>query len=206
VRTVAALYVDPRGPYPSMLGVDCWDEARDARNYAGPHPVVAHPPCGRWCRLAKFCEARHGLRVGDDGGCFRSALDSVMAWGGILEHPAFTLAWRAHGLIAPKPGAGWQRTTGGYWVADVVQAAWGHVATKQTWLLFRGDAPPAGTRWERPKGSMVIGHYTRQADGTIYRRSQDRIHDKRAIHTPPRFAEFLVEAARGSGSRSNTAA
>ena len=31
LRTVAALYVDPRGPYPKMLGVECWNEARDAR-------------------------------------------------------------------------------------------------------------------------------------------------------------------------------
>jgi hypothetical protein len=30
MRTVAALYIDPRGPYPIMPGVDCWDEARDS--------------------------------------------------------------------------------------------------------------------------------------------------------------------------------
>jgi hypothetical protein len=38
---VDALYVDPKGIYPRLLGPEhCWDEARDARTYAGPGPVV----------------------------------------------------------------------------------------------------------------------------------------------------------------------
>lgn len=60
--TVAALYVDPLGPYPALrhdpddlwdapLLVDCWDATRDARLYNGPHPVIAHPPCKHWGRL-----------------------------------------------------------------------------------------------------------------------------------------------------------
>ena len=48
MRTVAALYVESDGPYAGLDGVDVWDEARDARTYAGPYPVVAHPPCARW--------------------------------------------------------------------------------------------------------------------------------------------------------------
>src|SRR5258708_3804871 len=62
--TVAALYVDPNGVYASLPGVEVWDEARDARLYAGPWPVVAHPPCARWCRLAGFVEARFGYMRG----------------------------------------------------------------------------------------------------------------------------------------------
>jgi hypothetical protein len=51
LRTVAALYIDPRGPYPKMPVVDCWDETRDADRYAGAAPIVAHPPCGPWGAL-----------------------------------------------------------------------------------------------------------------------------------------------------------
>lgn len=97
---IAALFVDARGPYVGLPGVDPWPLRRDARLYAGPWPVVAHPPCARWCRLAKHVEhselrrraARpllpgfdHGRSVGADGGTFGSALASVRAWGGGLR-------------------------------------------------------------------------------------------------------------------------
>lgn len=50
---IAALYVDPRGLYPAMLGeAQCWDRARNAVQYADPWPIVAHPACGPWGRLA----------------------------------------------------------------------------------------------------------------------------------------------------------
>ncbi len=41
---VAALYVDPKGVYANLPGVEVWDEEPDARLYDGPHPVVVHPP------------------------------------------------------------------------------------------------------------------------------------------------------------------
>lgn len=83
---IAALFVDPRGCYSKIPDIDLWDEKRDARLYVGHWPVVAHPPCSRWCRLAGLVEARWGHKKGDDGGCFASALASVRKWGGVLEH------------------------------------------------------------------------------------------------------------------------
>src|SRR5882724_1290668 len=56
-QTVAALYVDPNGVYANLPGVEVWDEARDARQYAGPWPVVAHPPCASWSAWAGMREA-----------------------------------------------------------------------------------------------------------------------------------------------------
>ena len=49
---IAALFVQPRGIYSRIDGVDLWPEERDARRYAGPWPVVAHPPCERFGRWA----------------------------------------------------------------------------------------------------------------------------------------------------------
>lgn len=139
---IAALFVDPKGSYAGLPDVDLWDEARDARKYDGPHPIVAHPPCARWCRLAGLVEARWGLKRGDDGGCFASALANVRRCGGVLEHPAYSDAFAAHGLPAPLPG-GWQRTICGGWVCYVEQGRYGHPAKKATWLYaVTPSAPP----------------------------------------------------------------
>ncbi len=59
---VAALFVEGGGAYAGLADVDLWDETRDARLYEGPYPVVAHPPCARWSRLAGFTEARFGYK------------------------------------------------------------------------------------------------------------------------------------------------
>lgn len=86
---IAALFVETGGVY-FAPGFDPWDIKRDARLYAGPHPVIAHPPCARWCRLAGLVEKRWGHKRGDDGGCFAAALAAVRRWGGVLEHPAYS--------------------------------------------------------------------------------------------------------------------
>jgi len=84
---IAALYVETDGVYYGLEDVDPWDEARDARLYAGPWPVVAHPPCNRWSQLARVNQSRWGTPVGEDGGTFWAALEAVRRFGGVLEHP-----------------------------------------------------------------------------------------------------------------------
>ena len=105
VRTVAALFVATDGCYFGLPDVDPWDVRRDARLYAGPHPVVAHPPCERWGRYWGGGPMLHGTprqkKLGDDDGCFASALASVRRWGGVLEHPEASHAFAAHELRAP---------------------------------------------------------------------------------------------------------
>jgi hypothetical protein len=99
---IAALYVETGGSYSNLANVDPWDEPRDARRYAGPFPVVAHPPCQRWGKLwagQPLHIKRTGERKvkGDDGGCFAAALAAVRKWGGILEHPWGSHAWAHFG-------------------------------------------------------------------------------------------------------------
>lgn len=196
--TVAALYIDPRGPYPSMPGVECWDEQRDARNYAGPHPVVAHPPCQLWTNLARVNFKRYGgerNRPGNDGGCFAAALAAVRGWGGVLEHPAGSHAWKAHGLQEPlyTHGArGWRGHSpagGGSWeaVCEVWQSAYGHKARKRTWLLYCGARPPFELDWRREPGTHQVGWFDR---------AKPTVSKAEASRTPAIFAEMLVALAR----------
>lgn len=144
---IAALYVAEGGCYFGLPDVDPWPESRDARKYAGPWPVVAHPPCSRWCRLAGLVEARWGHKRGEDGGCFAAALASVRRWGGVLEHPAYTDAWAAFSLPKPPRHGGWVRGLCGGWSAHVEQWHYGHPAKKATWLYAFDVGELPSLRW-----------------------------------------------------------
>lgn len=138
--TVAVLFVETDGCYFGLPCVDPWDQARDARRYAGPYPVVAHPPCPRWGKLwagQPLHIKQTGIRKikGDDGGCFKAALDAVRAWGGILEHPHGSHAWAHFGLNTPARLGGWIAADFfGGWTCCVEQGRYGHYARKPTLL------------------------------------------------------------------------
>lgn len=133
---IAALYVETDGVYYGRDGVDPWDETRDARDYRGPHPVVAHPPCQRWGAYWHGAPCRpHQHKLGTDSGCFAAALTAVRAWGGVLEHPAYSRAWDYYGLARPPARGGWVKADQyGGWTCHVEQGWYGHVSRKPTWL------------------------------------------------------------------------
>lgn len=194
-NVIAALFVSRRGPYWGRPGIDAWDEERDARKYAGPYPVIAHPPCQLWGPLAAPNYARWGgehNRPGNDGGCFASALESVRRYGGVLEHPARTRAWKAHGLSKPI-GSGWQNAGDVGWVCEVWQSAYGHRANKATWLYYVGPAP-IELRWERPVGTHQIGYPDRR--GKSHNKPTLSKHESNL--TPTEFAETLIQLAINS--------
>lgn len=196
VATIAALFVEAGGCYFGLPGVDAWDEARDARTYVGPHPVVAHPPCQRWGAMAAVNYARWGGRhnaPGADGGCFVAALFAVRRWSGVLEHPAKSRAWAAYGLDAPR-SIGWQRCTDGGWVCEVWQSAYGHRANKATWLYaqFCGETVPPPMRWDRPIGTHQVGFHDQRGKA----RNKPTLSRTEAAATPPAFRDALLNIAR----------
>jgi hypothetical protein len=200
--TVAALYVETGGAYFGLPGVDPWDEARDARQYDGPHPVVAHPPCQRWGAMAFVNYARWGgehNRPGNDGGCFTAAVAAVREFGGVLEHPAKSRAFEYHGLTKPQ-GLGWQACAGGGWVCEVWQSAYGHRANKATWLYAFGVGRPVDLDWSRPIGTHQIGFYDQRGKD----RNKPTLGKREALATPPAFRDLLLSIARKSHGASST--
>ena len=139
---IAALYVETNGCYYGLPGVDPWDIERDARKYDGPWPVVAHPPCNRWGAFwfgstSPNYKGPRYEKPGMDDGCFKAALEAVRKWGGVIEHPQGSLAWKAFGLSAPPFQGGWVRADWPYhqgWTCCVEQGHFGHRARKATWL------------------------------------------------------------------------
>jgi len=197
---IAALFVydDPRGSYHGLPMVDLWGEARDARLYADSKPVVAHPPCSRWCRLAGLVEARWGHKRGDDGGCFASALASVRRCGGVLEHPAYSDAWGAFDLPRPNRNGGWQRGTCGGWSCYVEQGRYGHPAKKATWLYAFGvDLPDLrwGSELDAESKALVSWCGNHVSSGMEGRR---RVGKREASHTPEEFRDVLIAMAQSA--------
>jgi hypothetical protein len=198
---VAALYVESAGVYNEAENVELWDEGRDARLYAGPWPVVAHPPCARWCRFAKGIETRFGYRVGDDGGCFAAALAAVRRYGGVLEHPAGSLAWSHFDLPAPRSSHGWTLSMlDGGATCYVEQGRYDHPMRKATWLYAYGIELPNlrwGRRLDSERGMFKWG-------SRLYKPSRDHERprcDSQHSVTPSAFRDALLCMARSSAMR-----
>jgi hypothetical protein len=221
ITKVAALFVDARGIYPELLGRGhCWagepdkhpwrHQSDDARLYKGDYPVVAHPPCQLWVNLAAVNWVRYKRQKpawypgGTDGGCFAAALAAVRRFGGVLEHPASSHAWRAHHLVAPLAPescraveglAHWQhhifydRHTGtgqDYWVCEVWQSAYGGRMRKRTWLVYCGQRPPFELLWARNPGTHQCGWFDR---------NKPTVSKREASATPVAFAKTLIALA-----------
>lgn len=203
--TVAALYVEAKGIYSHLPDVEVWDQTRDARQYAGPHPVVAHPPCDRWGSYwFGSPSSTKRFELGDDGGMFASALAAVRTWGGVLENPAGSRAWKIFGLVTPPKGGGWV-AAGDFqgWTCEVMQGNYGHRAPKATWLYVAGlqqhELPVL--RWgDAPPSSLPLLARTRTR-GVI-----ERMCRRERAATPPQFRDLLISIARATRRKPNPSA
>jgi hypothetical protein len=191
LRPVAALFVRADSIYKTMPGVDAWDIERDARKWPGGCPVVAHPPCTRWSMingvvLSRYPHKAEEFAWGNDGGTFAYALEMVRKWGGVLEHPAGSRAFSHYGL--PRINRGPDRFGG--WSCQVRQVDYGHRAEKRTWLYVVGvgpdelpEMPPPGT-----PTALVVRMPECRAGELMSKAERE--------HTPPAFAQWLVDLAR----------
>jgi hypothetical protein len=197
---IAALFVEKNGCYFGLPDVDPWDEERDARKYAGPWPVVAHPPCERWGRYWHGGPSAPRTReMGDDNGCFASALAFVRKFGGVLEHPEGSHAWRVFELNTPPHDGSWVNADwDGGWTCCVEQGHYGHRARKKTWLYAFGVDIPS-LAWGKAKNKIRLddGCYAKGDNGWIGR-GRERISAQECRVTPLAFRDLLLDIARGA--------
>ena len=191
---VAALFVYEDGVYSMLNNVQLWGIEKDARNYCGPYPVVAHPPCNLWGKFAIINYSRWGgehNKPGNDGGCFLSALLSAREFGGVLEHPAFSKAWERYNIDKPKY-IGWNKISNSEWVCEVWQSAYGHMARKRTWLFYSGLNCPHDLCWDRKPGTHQIGFRDRSRSKDT---NKPTIYGINASSTPIKFRDELIKLA-----------
>lgn len=208
---VAALFVQTNGCYFDQPFVDPWDVTRDARRYPGPYPVVAHPPCERWGRYWSGGPSAKVRRTkGDDNGCFRAAIEAVRKWGGVLEHPEASAAWKFD-LICPPRVGGWIAAGDGIgWTCCVEQGHYGHRARKATWLYAAGVTELPSLTWGRSWAGLRLddGCHTKQERrrriklGTLsgpYQSIEGMSRGVWRAATPAAFRDLLLSIARSAG-------
>lgn len=168
---VAALFVRSDSVYKLMPGVDCWDAERDATLYAGPWPVVAHPPCRLWGRMRHYSKADESEKQ-----LAIQAVSIVRQHGGCLEHPSHSRLWQEMCLVKPGQDAD---EFGGVTI-QLNQFAWGHKALKPTWIYIVGcqRIPTMAVDYGQP--SYCIARCTKRSH------LKHVTHAERE-HTPPRF-------------------
>jgi len=198
---IAALFVIPDGPYAAVPDVELWPQERDARLYAGPYRVVAHPPCERWGRYWHGGPSARVRRAkGDDAGCFAAALEAVRRFGGVLEHPAASSAWGAFGLKAPPRAGGWVNADfDGGWTCCVDQKHYGHRAQKATWL-YAAHVPLPSLIWGKSTGGVRLDdgfHSKEERRRAIRTGICQRLSKRQRTETPPEFRDLLLQIARG---------
>jgi len=177
--SVTVLFARQNSVYKTLPDVDVWDFERNALNWAGGTPVIAHPPCRLWCTcrfLSNAPENEKELAIW--------AIKIVRKWGGILEHPAKSGLWNATGL--PNPGKHDE-----YGLAiGVDQWWWDHKASKPTWLYICGINTLPSVPFKLGEPTHLISN-SRNSN-----RGGKKLLSRQAREATPReFAKWLVQVA-----------
>lgn len=150
--------------------------------------------------------ARTGIRkkLGDDNGCFASALTSVRKYGGVLEHPWQSYAWKHFWLSIPSRKGGWIKADNqGGWTCCIEQGKYGHYTRKPTMLyvnglqqyqlpdLHWGESEAVYPQWAIERYGL---HKCKRMGEMAFRGGGK---DSAArIETPEQFKQILIEIAR----------
>lgn len=173
VTSIAVLCCHTNSVYKQIPGLDCYDYIRNALEYTGHYPIIAHPPCGMWS--AHLSHQYKGDRD-KDFTLAAHCINLLRRNGGVLEQPANTRMFKRFGL--PLPG----ERFGGLETHYVWQSWWGYPTRKKTWLCFSKVKPA-----KMPFNLLRYGNETETYNNMS--------HVDRAKTTLP-FAEWLVKSIK----------
>ena len=180
-KAIAVLFAMKDSIYKTFGECDVYDIDRNALTFKGGLPVIAHPPCRLWGRLAHLSSAPKGEKE-----LAIWAVDQVRKNGGILEHPSSTRLWKEANL----PQVGKIDSFGG-WTLVVLQYWFGHRAEKKTRLYIVGvypkDVPQIPLRLGRPEFTISS---SKKKD------KSPEVSSKERSATPKEFAIWLIEVAK----------
>lgn len=119
---ISILCVDRLTNYKKVpVDLDLWGVERDAFQFNGSGPVIAHPPCQQWSRLRAF--SKPDIKQKE---LAFFCLRKVQLNGGVFEHPYGSSFFKVAGI---KP-------------THCIDQSWfGFPARKRTWLYFVGCKP-----------------------------------------------------------------
>jgi hypothetical protein len=150
------------------LGCDCYSKERNALNYTGDSPVIAHPPCRAWGTMKHWAKPEPGERE-----LALWAVDLVNKNGGIVEHPLRSGLWKEADLSK------------GFLYA-VNQVDYGHVCSKPTYFYIVGIEPR-----DMPKPLLSFLEPTHQVQSS--RKKLKWANKAQREGTPPMLAIWLIK-------------
>ena len=115
-------------------------------------------------------------------------------FGGVLEHPSHSSAWKYHGFNKPVRGA-WSVARIDdlrWWTTEVDQGNYGHDAIKGTWLLACNVTVLPSLEWSKANGLPLSGPGHKGFTAVEYMSSSD----PRRKTTPIPFRDLLLSMAR----------
>ena len=201
---INALYIATNGVYFHDERIIPWDEIANAKNCQNGLPAIAHPPCERWGRYwGGGPSAKIKKFLGDDDQCFAHALWYIRTFGGVIEHPEASHAFKYYGLPRPVMREGWSQSDGfGGRSCCVAQGNYGHKARKLTWL-YGVNINFTELNWAVPKGLMRMELGPRSREHAKQLRAQGlggvaRISAYERLATPLEFKELLISLVQSS--------
>ncbi|MFQ5628626.1 MAG: hypothetical protein ACE5I1_07685 [bacterium] len=184
MKTVTILFARHDSIYKTLPGCDVYDKERNALNWSGGSPIIAHPPCRAWGRLRQFAKPDYGEKE-----LAIWAIMQVRKYGGVVEHPEGSSLWPF--LNLPKVGEKEDIFSG--YTMKVSQFNWGHRAEKRTLLYIVGiDKNKLPAIPKRPEYQPThVMSTSRKKSGN---RPEITVSEREA--TPLKFALWLCELAR----------